>query len=99
MCTPREQTTRWIQFPSATLPGGWGRASRSLETPRITQRATCWLGYAACLMPDVSGQSFVVVRLGSLGDLVHTLPGVAVLRSSFPEARIDWVGERKWSPL
>lgn len=50
-------------------------------------------------MPSVSGQSFLVVRLGSLGDLVHTLPAVAALRSSFPEARIDWVVERKWSPL
>lgn len=50
-------------------------------------------------MPSVSGQSFLVVRLGSLGDLVHTLPAVAALRSSFPEARLDWVVERKWSPL
>jgi len=30
---------------------------------------------------------------------VHTLPAVAALRSSFPEARIDWVVERKWSAL
>ena len=50
-------------------------------------------------MSDVPGQSFLVIRLGSLGDLVHTLPAVAVLRSSFPQARIDWVVERKWSPL
>jgi len=50
-------------------------------------------------MPDASGQSFLVVRLGSLGDLVHTLPAVAALRSSFPEARLDWVVERKWSAL
>jgi lipopolysaccharide heptosyltransferase I len=50
-------------------------------------------------MPDVPGQSFLVVRLGSLGDLVHALPAVGALRASFPEARIDWVVERKWSPL
>ncbi len=39
------------------------------------------------------------MRLGSLGDLVHTIPAVTALRASFPAARIDWVVERKWSPL
>ncbi len=42
---------------------------------------------------------FLVIRLGSLGDIVHTLPAAAALRDSFPEARIDWVLERKWAPL
>jgi lipopolysaccharide heptosyltransferase I len=42
---------------------------------------------------------FLVVRLGSLGDLVHTLPAVTSLRDSFPEAQIDWVVDRKWSAL
>lgn len=41
----------------------------------------------------------LVVRLGSLGDLVHTLPAVASLRESFPGARIDWLVEQKWSAL
>jgi lipopolysaccharide heptosyltransferase I len=31
------------------------------------------------------------VRLGALGDLIHTLPAAAALRRTFPEARIDWV--------
>jgi heptosyltransferase-1 len=39
------------------------------------------------------------VRLSSLGDLVHTIPAVAALRSTFPAARIDWVVDRRWSPL
>ena len=33
----------------------------------------------------------LVVRLGSLGDLVHTLPAVAALRRAFPAATIDWL--------
>ena len=33
----------------------------------------------------------LVVRLGSLGDLVHTLPAVAAMRRTFPEAAIDWL--------
>src|SRR5882724_2510948 len=50
-------------------------------------------------MPQAGEQSFLVVRLGSLGDLIHTLPAVAALRSGFPGARLDWVVERKWSAL
>jgi len=33
----------------------------------------------------------LIVRLGSLGDLVHTLPAVAAIRRANPEARIDWL--------
>jgi heptosyltransferase I len=42
---------------------------------------------------------FLVVRLSSLGDLVHTIPAVAALRASFPSATIDWVVDQRWSPL
>ena len=33
----------------------------------------------------------LIVRLGSLGDLVHTLPAVAALRRTFPAMEIDWL--------
>jgi len=33
----------------------------------------------------------LVVRLGSLGDVIHTLPAVAALRRAMPGARIDWL--------
>ncbi len=37
----------------------------------------------------------LVVRLTSLGDVVHAIPAVAALRRTFPAARIDWlVGDR-----
>ena len=49
-------------------------------------------------MSDPS-RRFLIVRLSSLGDLVHTIPAVAALRSSFPHARIDWVVDWRWSPL
>jgi lipopolysaccharide heptosyltransferase I len=35
--------------------------------------------------------SFLIVRLGSLGDLIHTLPAVAAIRRAQPDARIDWL--------
>lgn len=37
----------------------------------------------------------LVVKLGSLGDIVHCLPSVAQLRAAFPAAEIDWLVERK----
>src|SRR5437867_5100641 len=38
---------------------------------------------------------FLIVKFGSLGDIVHCLPSVAQLRKAFPEAEIDWLIERK----
>ena len=34
---------------------------------------------------------FLIVRLGSLGDIVHGLPVAASLRGSFPDAHLDWL--------
>jgi heptosyltransferase-1 len=33
----------------------------------------------------------LIVRLGALGDLIHSLPVAAALRRAFPRARIDWL--------
>ncbi len=41
----------------------------------------------------------LVVRLSSLGDIVHTLPAVHALRTAFPEARLDWLVDVHWAPL
>src|SRR5205823_3986672 len=42
---------------------------------------------------------FLVVRLGSLGDIVHTFPAVAGLRESFPKAEIVWLTHPRWKDL
>jgi heptosyltransferase-1 len=47
-------------------------------------------------MPE---KRFLVVRLGSLGDIVHTFPAVAGLRESFPSADIIWLTHPRWVPL
>lgn len=41
----------------------------------------------------------LLVRLGSMGDIVHALPVVATLRAAFPEARLDWLVEARWQEL
>ena len=35
--------------------------------------------------------TFLIVRLGALGDIVHAIPAVAALRRAHPDARIDWL--------
>lgn len=39
--------------------------------------------------------NILIVRLGALGDIVHTVPAAAALRRAFPDARIDWLVEAK----
>jgi heptosyltransferase I len=36
----------------------------------------------------------LIVRLGAIGDVVHTLPALAALRRSFPRAHLAWAVER-----
>jgi lipopolysaccharide heptosyltransferase I len=35
----------------------------------------------------------LIVKLGSIGDIVHTLPSLAAIRRALPEAEISWVVE------
>lgn len=44
-------------------------------------------------------QSLLIVRLGSMGDVIHTLPAAIGLRRAFPEARIGWIVEERWAEL
>jgi len=41
----------------------------------------------------------LIVRLGSLGDIVHTLPVAAALRRAFADSRIDWLVSAPHRPL
>jgi heptosyltransferase-1 len=41
----------------------------------------------------------LIVKLSSLGDVVHTLPVVADIRDAHPDAAIDWVVEPAFAPL
>ena len=42
---------------------------------------------------------FLIVRLGSLGDVIHAIPTAAALRARFPDGRIDWLVDPRYVPL
>ena len=41
----------------------------------------------------------LIVKLSSLGDVVHAMPAVQDIRQALPDAQIDWVVERGFAPL
>ncbi len=44
-------------------------------------------------------KSLLILRLSALGDVIHTMPAVALLRKSFPEARMAWVVEAPYAEM
>ena len=42
---------------------------------------------------------FLIIRLGSLGDVVHGIPVAAALRERFPSGRIDWMVDPRYVEL
>jgi heptosyltransferase I len=54
-------------------------------------------------MPHSSGRNNLsrklIVRLSAMGDVIHTLPAVQILREAFPQAHIGWLIEERWAEL
>jgi heptosyltransferase I len=44
-------------------------------------------------------KSILVIKPSSLGDIVHTLPAVALIRDAHPAAQITWVINPEYTPL
>ena len=42
---------------------------------------------------------FLIIRLGSLGDVIHGIPAAAALRGRFPQAHIDWLVDPRYVEL
>jgi heptosyltransferase-1 len=47
----------------------------------------------------MTGPRILVVRLGAMGDIIHSLPAVASVKHSIPFSQITWVVESKWAAL
>jgi len=41
----------------------------------------------------------LIVKLSSMGDIIHALPVPTSLRATFPKARLAWVVEKRWESL
>lgn len=41
----------------------------------------------------------LIVRLGSMGDVIHALPAATLLRRAFPAATLGWLVEERWAEL
>ncbi|WNM56864.1 glycosyltransferase family 9 protein [Candidatus Nitrospira allomarina] len=48
---------------------------------------------------NITPQRILVIKLSSLGDIVHALPAVAALRQRFPQARLTWMVKEIWAPI
>jgi len=44
-------------------------------------------------------ERILIVRLSSMGDVIHALPSAAMLREAFPHATIAWLIEDRWAEL
>jgi len=44
-------------------------------------------------------RSLLVVRLGAMGDVIHTLAAVSAVRNAFPDIQIGWTVEQRWVEL
>ena len=50
-------------------------------------------------IPLPEAPRLLLIRLGALGDVIHTLPAAALLRRALPRADITWAVEPRWAPL
>ncbi len=44
-------------------------------------------------------REILVIKPSSLGDVVHTLPAVALIKKHWPESRLRWLVNPEWAPL
>jgi heptosyltransferase-1 len=51
------------------------------------------------IAPGTKIERLLIVRLGAMGDVIHTLPAVHALREALPEAYIGWLIEERWAEL
>src|SRR5581483_1599470 len=47
----------------------------------------------------MSNQSILAIRLGAMGDIIHTLPAITTLKRSFPNKKLAWLLAPRWMPL
>lgn len=44
-------------------------------------------------------QSLLLIKPGSLGDVVHALPVASAIRHAWPQTSVTWICDQRWTPL
>ena len=57
------------------------------------------MAHANATQPNAAFQRILIVRLSSMGDVIHALPAAVMLREAFPAATLGWVIEERWAEL
>ena len=73
-------------------PGDQGTADLKLRTRASKLSLTCVLPITD-LPFTIQSVRILIVKLGSIGDVVHTLPSLAAIRNALPRSEISWVVE------
>jgi len=47
----------------------------------------------------INPATILIIKPSSLGDVVHTLPAVALVKRHWPQARLRWLVNPEWAPL
>ena len=104
--TGRKWSQRWIAWTMstcATRPMRMPPSQISEPMPRSMSRrpwGATWFAMSFNSTATAKRPTRIfIVRLGAMGDVIHTLPAVADLRKGFPDAYIGWAIERRWSAL
>ena len=40
------------------------------------------------------GKKFMIIKLSSMGDVIHTLPIPYLIKRKYPNSQIDWIVEK-----
>src|ERR1700723_52422 len=78
----------WDRPPGLSLP-----AKSDIVLAKDRARSVGETGQEACLT------RILIVRLGAMGDIIHTLPAAAALKAGHPGSRVTWVVEPQWAAL
>jgi heptosyltransferase-1 len=50
-------------------------------------------------MDSKTGRDILVIKPGSLGDIIHALPVIQWLKAGHPQSRIHWIADTRWASI
>jgi heptosyltransferase I len=50
-------------------------------------------------LPEAGSRSLLLLKPGSMGDVIHALPVASAIHRAWPDAELTWVVDPRWAPL